>query len=444
MRIQLSEHFTYKKLIRFVLPSIIMMIFTSIYGVVDGLFVSNLVGKTSFAAVNLIMPFIMILGALGFMVGTGGSAIVGMTLGEGRKEKAQEYFSMCVYFTILGGGLLSVAGAGGMRWIAAALGASGEMLEQCVLYGRLSMLTLTFFMLQNVFQSFLVTAEKSQLGLKIVVCAGLTNMVLDFVFIAVFHWGVAGAALATAASELVGGLTPLLYFAGPNSSLLRLRKTGISFRIIGKACANGSSELLTNLSMSLVSMLYNFQLMRIAGEDGVAAYGVIMYVNFVFTAIFIGYSIGSAPIISYHYGAANQRELQNLFAKSLKLVSIFGVALLAASELMAAPLTRIFVGYDAELWTLTCNGFRRYALSFLLSGFNIFGSAFFTALGNGGVSAVISFLRTLLFQVCMLLLLPVFLGVNGIWMAISAAECMALAVTVLFFVIKNKTYHYAK
>lgn len=444
MRIQLSEHFTYKKLIRFVLPSIVMMIFTSIYSVVDGLFVSNFVGKISFAAVNLIMPFIMILGALGFMIGTGGSAIAAMTLGQGRKEKAQEYFSMCVYFTLIGGTIISITGFAAMPWIASALGARGEMLEQCVLYGRISMLTLMLFMLQNVFQSFLVTAEKSQMGLKITVCAGLTNMVLDYVFIAIFHMGIAGAALATAASEVVGGLTPLLYFARPNSSLLRLRKTRIIPEIIGKACINGSSELMTNISMSLVSMLYNFQLMRIAGADGVAAYGVIMYVNFVFSAIFIGYSIGAAPIVGYHYGASNIDELQNMFRKSLKLIGISGVVLFVVSEFASAPLTKIFVGYDQALWELTCGGFRRYALAFLLSGFNIFGSAFFTALGNGVISAAISFLRTLLFQICMLLILPLIFGVNGIWMAISAAEGLALIVTVAFFVTKNKKYHYIK
>lgn len=442
MRIQLSEHFTYKKLLRFVFQSIAMMIFTSIYGVVDGLFVSNYVGKTSFAAVNLIMPFIMILGALGFMVGTGGSAIVAMTLGEGKKEKAQEYFSMCVYFTILGGILFSITGAVLMPQITRALGAGGEMLEQCVIYGRISMLTLTLFMLQNVFQSFLVTAERPQMGLRITVGAGLTNMVLDYLFIAVFHWGVAGAALATAASEVVGGLTPLFYFAGKNQSLLRLRKTRILPRIVQKACTNGSSELMTNVSISLVSMLYNFQLMRIAGEDGVAAYGVIMYVNFIFSAIFLGYSVGCAPIIAYHHGASNHEELQNLFRKSMKFIGLFGVTLLLVSQAVASPLTKIFVGYDPELWELTSGGFRRYALSFLLSGFNIFGSAFFTALGNGVISAVISFLRTLVFQTCMLLLLPLFFGVNGIWLAIGAAEGMALFVTGAFFMKNRSRYHY--
>lgn len=442
MKIQLSEHFTYKKLLRFVFPSIIMMIFTSIYGVVDGLFVSNFVGKTSFAAINLIMPFIMILGALGFMIGTGGSAIVAKTLGEGKKEKANQYFSMLVYITILGGILVSILGALFVRPIAVLLGAEGEMLGQCVLYGRILFVSLTAFMLQNVFQSFFVAAEKPQLGLFVTIAAGVTNMVLDYLFIAVFRWGIAGAAIATAASEFIGGIVPLIYFLRKNSSLLRLTRTKIYGRILLKACTNGSSELMTNLSMSIVNMLYNFQLMNIAGEDGVAAYGVIMYANFIFLSTFIGYSIGSAPIVGYHYGAANHSELKNLFKKSLIMIGIWGLVLVTLALSLSSPLARLFVGYDVELMEMTSHGFRLYALAFLVSGFNIFGSAFFTALNNGLISAVISFLRTLVFQMAVVLILPRFLGINGIWLAIVVAELLALVVTVQFLVRKKNVYHY--
>lgn len=442
MKIQLSEHFTYKKLLRFVFPSIIMMIFTSIYGVVDGLFVSNFVGKTSFAAINLIMPFIMILGALGFMIGTGGSAIVAKTLGEGKKEKANQYFSMLVYITILGGILVSILGALFVRPIAVLLGAEGEMLGQCVLYGRILFVSLTAFMLQNVFQSFFVAAEKPQLGLFVTIAAGVTNMVLDYLFIAVFRWGIAGAAIATAASEFIGGIVPLIYFLRKNSSLLRLTRTKIYGRILLKACTNGSSELMTNLSMSIVNMLYNFQLMNIAGEDGVAAYGVIMYANFIFLSTFIGYSIGSAPIVGYHYGAANHSELKNLFKKSLIMIGIWGLVLVTLAVGLSSPLARLFVGYDVELMEMTRHGFRLYALAFLVSGFNIFGSAFFTALNNGLISAVISFLRTLVFQMTVVLILPRFLGINGIWLAIVVAELLALVVTVQFLVRKKNVYHY--
>lgn len=442
MKIQLSEHFTYKKLLRFVLPSIVMMIFTSIYGVVDGLFVSNYVGKTAFAAVNLVMPLLMMLSALGFMMGTGGSAIVAKTLGEGDKERADRYFSMMVYVTLAGGMALTVLGLVFLRPIVIALGAEGEMIGQCLIYGRISLASLTFFMVQNVFQSFFVAAEKPHLGLGVMVAAGVTNMVLDYVFIVVFGWGIAGAAAATAAGETVGGLVPLIYFSRKNTSLLRLTKTGIKGKILLKACTNGSSELMTNISMSLVNMLYNIQLMKLAGEDGVAAYGVIMYVNFIFLATFIGYSIGSAPIVGYHFGARNHNELKNLFRKSMRLIGGWGVLLMLLAFVLSGPLAQFFVGYDTELLAMTRHGLRLYALAFLVSGFNIYGSAFFTALNNGLVSAVISFLRTLVFQMAAVLILPMLLGINGIWLAVLVAELLALGVTLQFFIRKKKVYHY--
>lgn len=442
MKIQLSEHFTYKKLLRFVLPSIVMMIFTSIYGVVDGLFVSNYVGKTAFAAVNLVMPLLMMLSALGFMMGTGGSAIVAKTLGQGDKERANRYFSMMVYVTVAGGVVLTLLGLVFLRPIVTALGAEGEMIGECLIYGRISLASLTFFMVQNVFQSFFVAAEKPHLGLGVMVAAGVTNMVLDYLFIAILGWGIAGAAAATAAGETVGGIVPLIYFSRKNTSLLRLTKTKIKGKILLKACTNGSSELMTNLSMSLVNMLYNVQLMKLAGEDGVAAYGVIMYVNFIFLATFIGYSIGSAPIVGYHFGAQNHNELKNLFRKSLRLIGGWGGLLMLLAFALSGPLARFFVGYDAELLAMTSHGLRLYALAFLVSGFNIYGSAFFTALNNGLVSAVISFLRTLVFQMAAVLILPRLLGLNGIWLAVLVAELMALGVTLQFFIRKKKVYHY--
>ncbi len=442
MRIQLSGHFTYKKLLRFVMPSIIMMIFTSIYGVVDGLFVSNYVGKTAFAAVNLIMPFLMGISALGFMIGTGGSAIAAKALGEGKKEKANEYFSMMVWVTVIGGLSLAVLGFLFLRPIASALGAEGALLDNCILYGRILLLSLTPFMLQNVFQSFFVTAEKPKLGLYAIIAAGVTNMILDFLFIAVFRWGLAGAAYATAVSEFIGGLFPVFYFSRKNNSLLKLGKLRFNGGILLKACTNGSSELMTNLSMSVVNALYNFQLMRFAGEDGVSAYGTIMYVNFIFIAIFLGYSIGSAPIIGYNYGAGNHVELKNMLRMSLKLVGCWGIALALLSQILAAPLASIFVGYDKGLFGLTCHGFRIYALTFLVNGYNIFGSSFFTALNNGAVSAVISFLRTLVFQIASLLLLPLIFGIDGIWSAVLVSELLTLILTGVFL-IKNRTvYHY--
>ena len=443
MKIQLSEHFTYKKLLRFVLPSIVMMIFTSIYGVVDGLFVSNYVGKTAFAAVNLIMPFLMAISALGFMIGTGGSAIVAKTLGEGKKEQANEYFSMLVYLTLIGGIVLSALGILFSPLIARGLGADGALLTNCVLYARITLLSMPAFMLQNVFQSFFVTAEKPKLGLGVIVIAGVTNMVLDFLLVGVFQIGLTGAAFATVTSECIGGLFPILYFARRNSSLLKLGRTHFNGKIFLCACGNGSSELMTNLSSSIVNSLYNIQLMNLAGENGVAAFGTIMYVNFIFIAIFLGYSIGSAPLVSYHYGASNHDELKNLFQKSLRLIGIWGLMLFILAQLIARPLAAIFVGYDADLFSMTQNGFRIYCIAYLINGFNIYGSSFFTALNNGLISAAISFLRTLVFQLAAVLLLPLLLSINGIWSAVAVAELLTLGLSVTFFVRNRKKYHYA-
>lgn len=442
MRIQLSEHFTYAKLLRFTLPSIVMMIFTSIYSVVDGMFVSNFVGKTPFAAVNLIWPVLMLLGSLGFMVGTGGCAIVAKTMGEGKSDLANQYFSLLVCASAVGGAAVSALGLLLIRPIAAALGAEGAMLEDCVLYARIILLANPFFILQNVFQSFFVTAEKPKLGLYITVGAGLTNIVLDALLVAVFPLGLAGAAIATALSETVGGLVPVLYFARRNDSLLRLTRPRFYGWVLVKTCTNGSSELMSNLSSSVVNILYNFQLMRLAGEDGVAAYGAVMYVSFIFAAIFIGYAIGSAPVVSYHYGAGHGEELHSLLRKSGVLTALAGAAMAVLAALVSAPLAKLFVGYDQALYQLTVRGFRLYALSYLLSGFNIFGSAFFTALNNGLASAAISFLRTLVFQCASVLLLPLVLGIDGIWLAISAAELAALAVTEGLLAANRRTYRY--
>ena len=442
MRIQLSEHFTYSKLLRFTFPSVIMMIFTSIYSVVDGVFVSNFVGKTPFAAVNLIMPLLIILGALGFMIGTGGTAIVAKTLGEGKPELANQYFSLLVYTGLIGGTAVGVLGILFVRPVAAALGAEGQMLEDCVLYARIILAANPCFILQNIFQSFFVTAEKPKLGLYVTVGAGLTNIVLDALLVAVFPMGLAGAAAATALSQTVGGLVPILYFLRKNDSLLRLTKTKFHGKIPLKTCANGSSELMSNISASVVTILYNLQLMRLAGEDGIAAYGAIMYVAFIFAAIFIGYAVGSAPVISFHYGAENTDELKSLLRKSVVLTAVSGAAMALLARLAAAPLSKIFVGYDQDLYQMTVHGFQLFSFSFLLSGFNIFGSSFFTALNNGLISALISFLRTLVFQCASVLILPVFLKLDGVWLSIVAAEAAAFAVTLACLAANRRTYQY--
>lgn len=442
MKIKLSDHFTYSKLLRFVFPSIIMMVFTSIYGVVDGLFVSNFAGKTAFASINLVMPFVMILGGIGFMIGTGGTALVSKVLGEGKKEKANEIFTMMIIFTFLLGALLSVIGVISMPWVAKFLGATEEMMADCVIYGRIVTGFTVAFMLQNVFQSFLIAAEKPKLGLLATVLAGITNMALDAIFIIVFKWGVAGAAIATGLSQCVGGIFPLIYFLRKNSSLLRLTKTKLEIKPILNACGNGSSELMSNISSSVVSMIYNFQLMKYVGEDGVSAYGVLMYVQFIFVAIYIGYSIGCAPITGYHFGARNHNELKNMLRKSSFLSAVSGVVLTILAIALSSPLAKLFVGYDKELYELTRHAFRLFAYSFLLAGFNIFTSSFFTALNNGAVSAAISFMRTLIFQTSSVLILPIFLGVDGIWWAITVAEFFAFILSLIFLFAKRKKYNY--
>ena len=442
MKIKLSDHFTYARLIRFIMPSIIMMIFTSIYTVVDGLFVSNFVGKTPFAALNLIYPLIGILGTVGFMIGTGGTAVVSITLGEGRKELANEYFSMLTAVSFSLGIFFAVIGNIIVRPVARLLGADGEMLEYCVIYGRILLTALPAFMLQFTFQSFFTAAEKPKLGLVMTVIAGVTNMVLDFFFVAVFKWGLAGAAMATALSQCVGGFTPIIYFMRKNDSLLHFTRFRFDGGVLLRTCTNGASELMTNISLSVVAILYNYQLIKIAGENGVAAYGVIMYASFAFVAIFLGQAIGSAPLFGYNYGAENTKELSNLYRKSLILIVIFGVGLTVIGVTMSTPISKIFVGYDTELFELTNNAFKLYSISFMICGFNIFGSAFFTALGNGAISALISFLRTLVFQVVALFVLPVIWESNGIWFAVTFAELMSLAVTALCFAKQQKKYGY--
>lgn len=419
-----------------------MMIFTSIYGVVDGLFVSNFAGKTAFASINLVMPFVMILGGIGFMIGTGGTALVSKVLGEGKKEKANKIFTMMIIFTLLLGTLLSVIGVVSMPWVADFLGATEEMMADCILYGRIVTGFTVAFMLQNVFQSFLIAAEKPKLGLLATVLAGITNMALDAIFITVFKWGVAGAAIATGLSQCVGGIFPLIYFSRDNSSLLRLTNTKLEIKPILNACGNGSSELMSNISSSVVSMIYNFQLMKYVGEDGVSAYGVLMYVQFIFVAIYIGYAIGCAPITGYHFGAQNHGELKNMLRKSAFLSAISGVVLTILAIVLSSPLAKLFVGYDEELYELTRHAFSLFAYSFLLAGFNIFTSSFFTALNNGAVSAAISFMRTLIFQTSSVLILPIFLGVDGIWWAITVAEVFAFILSLIFLFAKREKYHY--
>ncbi len=442
MAIQLSDHFTYRKLLRFTFPSVIMLIFTSVYVVVDGFFVSNFVGKTPFTAVNFIMPFLMILGSLGFMFGTGGGALIAVTMGQGKIEKANRLFSLIVYTSAVCGVVLTALGILFLRPIAAALGAQGQLLEDSVVYGRIILLAIPAYILQYEFQCLFATAEQPAVGLYVTVAAGAANMILDALFVAVFHWGLKGAALATAVSQCVGGVIPLFYFAYPNRSRLRLGRTEFDGGALIKACINGSSELMSNISMSVVNMLYNVQLLKYAGEDGIAAYGVLMYVSLVFQAVFIGYSVGTAPITGYHYGAHNTGELKGLLRKAFVIIGMFSAAMFAVSYILAEPLSVVFVSYDEGLFQLTIRAFSLFSFSFLFSGFAIYGSSFFTALNNGLVSAAISFLRTFVFQVAAILFFPLIWKVDGIWISTVAAELMAAAVTLFFLKTNQKKYQY--
>ncbi len=443
MNIQLSEHFNYGKLLRFTFPSIIMMVFTSIYGVVDGIFVSNFAGKQAFAAINLIMPYIMMFGTLGIMVGTGGTALVSMTLGTGDQKRANAIFSQLIYATIIGGIVMTAVGILCLRPAAILLGAEGSTVDLCVRYGLFVLPALPAFLLQNAFQSFCVAAEKPNLGLGLTIAAGVTNIVLDWLFVGVLHGGLVGAAVATAISQCMGGIVPLVYFARKNPSPLRLTRAKIELWVLGRTCTNGSSELMSNLALSIVSMLYNLQLMAYAGEDGVSAYGVIMYVSFIFIAVFLGYSIGVAPLVGYHHGADNRQELKNLFRKSLIIIGLLSLTMTAVALALSGVLANIFVGYDPALFAMTRRAFAIYSLSFLASGFSIYGSSHFTALNNGLISAAISFLRALVFQSAAVLLLPLGWGLDGIWFSILVAEAISAALTVVCFAVFRRRYHYA-
>ena len=440
--IQLSDHFHYRRLLHFTMPAILMLIFTSVYSIVDGFFVSNFTGKTPFAAVNFIMPLLMILGCAGFMFGTGGGALIAKTMGVGDRKGANELFSLVVYAAALSGVILAVFGIVFLRPLASLMGADGQLLEDSVVYGRIILLALPFYVLQYEFQCLFAAAEKPKLGLYVTVAAGIINIVLDALFVAILHWGLAGAAAATAVSQFAGGIVPIIYFARRNDSPLRLGKCRFDGFALAKTCTNGSSELMSNISMSVVSMLFNIQLMKYAGENGIAAYGVLMYVSMIFQAVFIGYSVGAAPVISYNYGAQNCEELKSLRQKSMLLIAVFSVAMLAAGQLLAQPLSMLFVGYDEALMELTVHAFTIFSFSFLLSGFSIWGASFFTALNDGLISALISFLRTFLFQCAAVLIFPLFWGLDGIWFAVAAAELLAAAMTALFLLAKKKKYRY--
>jgi len=442
MPIKLSDHFNYAKLLKFTFPTIIMMIFTSLYGIVDGIFISNFAGSDPFAAVNFVWPLVMMFSTIGFMVGMGGSALVSKTLGEERQETAKRYFSMLIYFEIIVGIIFAVIGIFVVKPVSHLMGAEGEILDYCVRYGRLLFIALPIFILQNSFQSFMIAAERPKLGLFITLIAGFTNIIFDFILIYLCKWGIEGAAIATAISQCVGGLIPLFFFIFKNSTHLRLVATKFEIKPIAKACLNGLSEMMMNISLSLLNMLYNYQLMRITGKDGVIAYGIIMYVSFIFVGTFLGYANGSAPIVSFHYGAKNEDELKNLFKRSLIIIFIFSIVLTGIAEAASPLLAMIFVGYDDDLYKMTLRAIRIYSISFIILGYNIYASALFTALNNGIVSAIIAISRTLVTQIAMVFILPIFFDLDGVWMAVSFSEGISIIISIVLILLNRKKYHY--
>ncbi|MBE6045790.1 MAG: MATE family efflux transporter [Clostridiales bacterium] len=442
-RIQLSDHFTYRRLFAFVLPTIANMIFLSIYGIVDGLFISNFVGKVAFAAVNVTFPIFSVLGVFGLMIGTGGAAIIGKNLGEQESEKANGYFSFFVYICIAVGIVMAVLGVFILRPAIEIIGVEERMVRDCMVYGIIGMITVPCYMLQFLFQILFVTAEKPRLGFWITVIAGLANIVLDFFMIVVFHWGVAGASIATGISEVVGGIVPLIYFSRPNDSLLRIGRPRVEFRALRKACTNGLSEFVSTISESVVTMLYNFQLLRLAGADGVAAFGVMQYCTFIFFAVFAGYNMGVQPLFSYNFGADNRVEMKNLFKKSMILMEGGGLMMFAILVIFARPLVSIFIGYDAGLVDMSVHGMRIYALIFITCGINIFVTGMFTALNNGVVSAFIATVRVVICEIGSVMILPIFFGLNGVWFSASVAEVGSIIPVIIFVVTLRKRYGYA-
>lgn len=423
----LGGHYGARRLFISSLPLIGMMVLISIYSIVDGLFVSNLVGTTAFAALNLIWPAIGLVGALGLMVGTGGAALVSKTLGEGDEPRANRYFSMFVEFILLLSVVLAVPLLVWMEPLAVAIGAEGEMVRQCAIYGRICAAGMPAFMMQMGIQPFFMVAGRPRMGTWISLVSGLLNIGLDALFIIVCGWGLAGAAAGSMLACCFGGFYPLWYFSSRfNRSSLAFKATGFEFGPLAKACSNGLSEFVGNISFNIVSMCYNWQLMRFYGENGVAAYSVILYLGFIFVAVYSGYNMTVTPLVGFNFGAGNKRELRSLLRHSLTLMLVLGVLLAGTAELLAGPAARLFVGYDSELTALTVHATRLYAPSFLITGLTLFVSAWFTGLNNGPVSALASFSRTFVFELSCVFLLPVLLGVNGIWLSAPAAEILSL------------------
>lgn len=439
--INLKEHFDSRKIIKFTLPTIIMTLFTSIYGIVDGIFVSNIINSNAFASINLIMPFTLILGSIGFMFGTGGSALVSKILGENESKKAKEYFSVLIYSLIIIGVIISIISFIFMKPIATFLGAKDELLEMSMLYGKILMFSLPFLFLQNCFQSFMIVAERPKIGLVISLISGISNMILDYIFIYLFKFGIIGAGGATAISQFIGGIIPLVYFGRKNTTTLKLVKTKLLIKPIINTCYNGLSEMVSNISYSIVNILFNLQIMKYIGVNGIVAYGIINYVSFIFISVYLGFSTGAIPIISYHYGAKNKDEIKNLLKIGVRILFVVSIILTLIAEIFSKIFASIFVAYDTELLKLSTTAFRLFSVSYLISWFNLYVSSFFTALNDGRTSAVISFSRAFVGQIIMILVLPILFGINGLWLAATFSEIISLFISLIFLIKYKDKYN---
>lgn len=423
----INQDITPAGLLKFAAPSIVMMVFMSLYTIVDGIFVSRFLGSNALSSLNIVYPVISVAIALSTMLGTGGSAIISKYLGEGKNERAREALTQFVVLTLLLSFVLLILSEMFLTPISRLLGASDVLLADCRLYLGASMLFAPACMLQAVFQSFLVTAGRPGLGLLLMTGAGICNMILDYVLIVPCQMGIAGAALATGIGQCIPAVCGLCFFLFTRQDLRFCRFT-FSAKEILDACYNGSSEMVSQLSNAVITFLFNIVMMSLAGEHGVAAITILLYGQFLFNAVYLGFSIGISPVIGFQYGAGDRTKLRKIYRISFLSVAISSVVIVAAAICFSPTIVAIFTK-DQRTFELASVGFRLFAVNFLFSGINITSSGFFTALSNGKVSALISFSRTLVFIVISLLILPRILGITGAWIAIPVAEFLTLLIS---------------
>lgn len=425
----IGREFGFFSLLKFALPSVIMMMVMGLYSMVDSMFVSRFVSTNALSAINVVYPVINLLIGLGVMLASGGSAVIAAKMGAGKTDEARRDFSMIVTIGLASSIVIAVAGLIFIRPIVTFLGASELLVDYAVTYLAIILMFAPANMLQMLFQMFFVTAGRPGLGLTFIIGAGLVNAVLDYVFIVPLGMGIAGAALATGIGYLIPAAAGLIFFFGKKKELY-FTKPKFSAAVLGSSCSNGSSEMVSNLSMAVVTLVFNRIMMNLAGEDGVAAVTIVMYAQFLLSSIFMGFSLGVQPVISFHHGAGNRRNLKGIYRHCIVFIAIAAVSVFAVAMTLGPTLTTIFTPKDTNVWTLAVRGFMILPFCFLLEGFSIYASAAFTALGDGKTSALISFLRTFLFILTGLLTLPLAFGIDGVWLAVPVAELCSVLVVI--------------